>query len=130
MLERLDDIPWANLQTMFGPANDVPIWFRDLMSPIRDVRDMAMSDLSDKLWHQGTVAEATLEAIPFLFELIERDEVRVKTDIAILLMLIADSYSGWPSNDFPEQCRKLIGKSLMCFCPTSATRNRASEGCC
>src|SRR5262249_1496566 len=50
--------------------------------------------------------------IPFLFELIERDDVRVKTEIAILLMLIADSYTGWPSDDLPDRCRKAIGGKL------------------
>src|SRR5262245_57168476 len=118
MLEGLDDISWTDLHHMFGQADDVPRWFRDLFSPIRDVQDMAMTELSDNLYHQGTVTEATYKAIPFLFELVESNEVKkVKTRIALLLMWIADSWTGSPTNDICDKCRQLIGEKLDVLLP-------------
>jgi len=117
MLDALDEVPWDKLTHVFGPATDLPYLFRELLSPFLEARQHAISDLHDFLCHQGTVSEATFRAIPFLFELLQGDEVRVRTEIAILLTAIADCYTGWPSNDLAEECRQLVGAQLDVLLP-------------
>lgn len=70
MLEDLDAIDWSILTHAHGPAADVPGLLRSLLSQDPDVRLQAFADLSETIWHQGTVYPASAAAIPFLFELL------------------------------------------------------------
>lgn len=65
-LRGLDRVPWAQLAHAYGPAADVPGAIRDLVSGDAGARKTAMDTLSGTIWHQGTVYEATVPAVPFL----------------------------------------------------------------
>lgn len=90
MLEALDDIDWHHLSHAYGPADDVPDLLRSLASPDEQVRKDAIYELFGNIWHQGTVYEATIHAVPFLIELLVHPETPDKADIASLLASIAD----------------------------------------
>jgi hypothetical protein len=111
--EAFEAVPWASLRHVFGPASDLPDYFRNLLSPIREARDWALDELGGKLFHQGTVSEATLRAVPILFGLVERPGVRVRTDIAVLLAEIAQAESGVAAAD----CRQAVGERLDLLLP-------------
>lgn len=89
MLERLDQIPWADLSHAYGDASDVPELIRDLASPDPARRDGALWALYGNIWHQGTVYEATAYAVPFLIELLTIPAVPDKAGILRLLQVIA-----------------------------------------
>src|ERR1700693_3000677 len=56
----IDSVPWPRIEHAFGPATDVPDLIRGLTSPDVNVQNDAWS----KLWHQGTIYEATSYAVP------------------------------------------------------------------
>ena len=117
MAEAFETVPWASLRHVYGPADDVPDYFRNLLSPNREAREWAISELSGKLFHQGTVADATLRAIPLLFELLERPGVHGRADIALLLAAIAQAEQGVPSIEVVAGCRRAVGERLDLLLP-------------
>jgi hypothetical protein len=90
MFEGLDAIDWAALRHAYGEASDVPATLRRLVSDDESVRQEALSDLCGTIWHQGTVYEATVPAIPFLYSLLTIDGPHDKPGIVALLTVIAD----------------------------------------
>jgi len=85
MLEKLDSVPWSELNHAYGEASDVPEMLRDLASPKKAVRDEAVYEMFGNIWHQGTVYSATPPSIPFLLELLRSLEVKCKDQILQLL---------------------------------------------
>src|SRR3712207_6339794 len=94
MLERLNDVPWGELNHAYGPAGDVPKNIRDLASRSANKREGALDALLWTLCHQGTVYSATAPAVPFLLELAASDQVKDRQAILQLLAYIA-SGSGY-----------------------------------
>ena len=74
MLERLDKVPWAELEHAYGSAEDVPALLRKLLSPDPEVRRKTIWTLYGNVFHQGTRYPATPYVIPFLMELCECSE--------------------------------------------------------
>ncbi|MHB1561679.1 MAG: HEAT repeat domain-containing protein, partial [Isosphaeraceae bacterium] len=93
MLEGLDRVNWSQLSHAYGPADDVPGLIRALASGDEDARDHAFQGLFSTIWHQGTVYEATVHAVPFLLELLAARGVAEKETIFGLLGSIADGNS-------------------------------------
>ena len=60
---------WASLHHAYGSAEDVPELIRSLVSPDPEVRKQAMYDAYGSIWHQGTIYDATAEAVPFLIRI-------------------------------------------------------------
>lgn len=89
MLEGLDTIDWGKLTHAYGEASDVPALLRQLTSSKADEREQAMQELYGNIWHQGTVYEASAQAVPFLIQLIESEVVEGKDEIFILLAHLA-----------------------------------------
>lgn len=89
MLDRVDQVDWANLHHAYGAATDVPELLRALASPDSEVRSAAIGDLYGNIWHQGTVYQATGFAVPFLVELLTQPTVEDKTAILALLQAIS-----------------------------------------
>jgi hypothetical protein len=115
MLDRLDDVPWADLTHAYGAASDVPWLLRELLSPESEARAAAIRDLSGIIWHQGTVYSATAAAVPFLYEMLAAPEVPDKSEIARLLASIADgggyySRSGAFFAEFEPMWRENLAK--------------------
>ena len=95
MLEPLDDLEWQNIADAFGPAVQVPRLIRDLASTDPEVRTSALENLTNHIWHQTSLYEATVRAVPFLVDLLLRDDVQDKHLILSLLWGIAGA--GAPS---------------------------------
>ncbi|PIY12861.1 MAG: hypothetical protein COZ18_01145 [Flexibacter sp. CG_4_10_14_3_um_filter_32_15] len=95
MLEKLDTIPWNELQHAYGSAADIPDNIRDLMSSDKEIRKKALSTLYSNIFHQGTRYNATPYAIPFLFELIanENTEDRHKLIYYVIHLGLGYEYS-------------------------------------
>jgi HEAT repeat protein len=83
MLEHLDDVDWSKLSHAYGPATDVPGWIRDLASAAR--AEGALCGLYASIVHQGTVYDASAQAVPFLIELLQTDGAPTKREIVSLL---------------------------------------------
>lgn len=89
MLEPLDNLEWRDIADAFGPAVQVPRLLRDLASTDPEVRTSALENLTNHIWHQTSLYEATARAVPFLVDLLSNDEVQDKHLILSLLWGIA-----------------------------------------
>jgi hypothetical protein len=123
--EAFEEVPWESLEHAYGPASELPDCFRGLLSPAREVREWAVDELSEVLVHQGTVSEATLRAVPILFELLERPGVRGQADIATLLAAIAEAEPGDLPDPVADQCRRAVGERLDALLPYLRHRDHA-----
>ncbi|WP_291726047.1 hypothetical protein [Bernardetia sp.] len=92
MLEKLETIDWHNLQHAYGAASDIPANIRALASPHREVRKQALWILYGNIFHQGTRYEASPYAIPFLYELVENEEVEDRHKIIYYIVQLALGY--------------------------------------
>ncbi len=81
MLERLDRVPWAELEHAYGAAEDVPELLRKLLDPDPAVRSETIWTLYGNVFHQGTRYPATPYVIPFLIELCECSETPGRGDL-------------------------------------------------
>lgn len=92
MLDGIEGIDWHRLNHAYGPADDVPELLRSLTSPNEKTREDSIRKLFGNIWHQGTVYEATIYAVPFLIELLTSKETRCKSGVACLLASIVNGY--------------------------------------
>ena len=88
-LSDLDDVNWSSLQHAYGSAADVPALIRSLVSSSPEVRKQAIYDAFGNIWHQGTVYEATVEAVPFLVRIAVTAGVPDRGRVIELLAAIA-----------------------------------------
>lgn len=93
MLERLGDINWANYNHAYGPADDVPGLIRGLLSESSEERENIWYELYGSLWHQGTIYEATVHAVPFFIELLQDKHTPDKFKILSYLGSLAEGSS-------------------------------------
>jgi hypothetical protein len=108
-LRGLDQVDWAALEHAHGRATDVPVLLRAAGCDDPHARDLAFELLSETIWHQGTVYPATAPAVPFLYRLLEADEARDKTRVALLLATIADGQTG-ADEDLAATRRAVAGR--------------------
>ena len=85
MLESLDSIGWGSLNGCYRSASDMPEFLRSLLSPVTGIREWAIEEIGSTVIHQGTVYDVSPVVIPFLFELLENEEVQDKEDVVCLL---------------------------------------------
>ena len=85
MLERLDEVAWSDLKHAYGEASDVPFLIRELVSTDSERRDEALIELYGNIWHQGTIYEATVHALPFLIELLADPSTPDRENVAHLV---------------------------------------------
>ena len=93
MLERLDDIPWRKYDDAYGPSVATPGNLRALGSNDAKRREKALDELSYTIYHQGTVYEATIHAVPFLFEMLAERAYQGKAQVLELLQMLAEGTS-------------------------------------
>lgn len=91
-LAGLGEIDWASLRHAYGPAEDVPVLLRLLVSESASERDDAMHALYGNIFHQGSRYEATAHAVPFLAALAADPRVQDRAEIVHLLSAIAIGY--------------------------------------
>lgn len=83
MLEGLKDIPWHEFSHAY--AHEVPIWIRQLTSPEKSTRHLAICQLGGSVCHQGLNCDMTVYVVPFLIELLQEASVQGKEEILELL---------------------------------------------
>jgi hypothetical protein len=93
MLEGLDAIPWSTMHHALGQADDIPTLLRMALSDTKETRDEAFEMLHQTVWHQGTVYEASIHVVPFLWEMIRSPEMPDKASVVYLLASLADGNS-------------------------------------
>jgi len=99
MLQGLDKIDWNNLEHAYGNASDVPDLLRDLISKDPETQENALWELYGNIYHQGTRYEATVYAIPFIFQLIKAPDTPQKAD---LIRFTIDLALGYPEAFLPK----------------------------
>jgi hypothetical protein len=88
MLEKLESISWDSIQRFYREGSDIPKLILELTSGDPNVYRKSLNILYQELFHQETVCEATVAAIPFLIELLEQPSVHNKREIAIFIISI------------------------------------------
>ncbi len=92
-LEGINKIDWSKLHHAHGEANDFPVLLFATFSDNEHDREFAFRLLFETIWHQGTVYEASAQAVPFLFQALESPEMQDKVSMAVLLASLADGHS-------------------------------------
>jgi hypothetical protein len=92
MLERLDSVPWVELEHAYGSAADVPGLLRKLLDPDPAVRSETIWTLYGNVFHQGTRYPATPYVIPFLIELCESSETPGRGELLDYLKSLITGY--------------------------------------
>ncbi|UNI14249.1 hypothetical protein JDV02_000898 [Purpureocillium takamizusanense] len=92
LLDGLELIDWAALQTAYGAATPVPTWLQELQysGPAGGRRAAdALTQLSKHLVHQGSRWSATPHAVPFLIKLLADTRTPDRHKIISLLIRLA-----------------------------------------
>lgn len=108
MLEGLDDVSWGKFQHAYGSAEDVPGLLRALASHDAGARKNALNALHGNIWHQGTIYEATVHAVPFLIALASAPDAPDRQKILAFLstLSLGNSYLDVHQHlDMPEDRR-------------------------
>lgn len=93
MLEGLDAIDWRGLPA-YGDSTRIPDLIRTLGSEDGEVRQEALDELFQTIWHQGDVYPSTYHAIPFLIEWLRGPSYPGKVQVLNELASLVDCYSG------------------------------------
>jgi HEAT repeat protein len=88
-LSDLGNVDWPSLQHAYGSAEDVPALISSLASPDPEIRKQAIYDAFGSIWHQGTIYEATVEAVPFLVRIAVAAGIPDRDGVIELLAAIA-----------------------------------------
>jgi HEAT repeat protein len=94
ILYGLDGVDWSALSHAFGPADNVPELLRGLISEDPDARWAAYDELTNTVWHQGTVYSVSAHVVPYLIAMLRSPDTPDKRLPAMLLALLADGSSG------------------------------------
>jgi len=111
MLEGLDKIDWKNVRYFNGPAFDVPKLLRNLLSNDKKDQSSAILELFDKIWHHGTIYEATAKVVPFLYEVLQNPSCSERFSILWLLGVIAKGRSH--HQDSPLEQKNEVEKEIV-----------------
>ncbi|MFC9250727.1 HEAT repeat domain-containing protein [Amycolatopsis thailandensis] len=90
MGDALDNVDWSRLEHNYGDASDVPELLRGCASPDAKTASDALSDLSNKLFHQGGwVCSAAPAALPGLVDLAGDPAVHERYEVVELVSWLA-----------------------------------------
>ncbi len=89
VFESLDSIDWGSLDGCYHSAEELPHLLRSLQSVVPEIRERAIEEISSAVFHCGTVYPVSSVVIPFLFELLENEEVQDKENVVCLLTAMA-----------------------------------------
>ncbi|MFH8978586.1 HEAT repeat domain-containing protein [Streptomyces sp. NPDC017890] len=88
MINDLESIDWASMSHAYGPAGDVPVGLRSMVSRDPEVREKALGDFYSAAHHQGDVYSCTVASLPFLFALADEPATPDRASIVELLLSI------------------------------------------
>lgn len=136
MLKGLDDVQWLG-SAYENDQEFLPLLIRDLTSPDPHTRRRSLESLRNRINHQGTIYESSVQAVPFLIELITIDSIEDKHEIMGLLGIFACPHSpkdgdlgvrlrtvvqqGYPiytallDDDDPRIRRRALGLAVSCL---------------
>ncbi|MBO2557597.1 hypothetical protein [Shewanella algae] len=80
---------WSELNHAYGEASDVPELIEALTTDDAHKFEEALNELLSNIWHQGTIYDATVKALPLLLDLFKNGSVKAIDDLALLIILIA-----------------------------------------
>jgi hypothetical protein len=63
----------------------MPEFLRSLLSPVAEIRERAIEEISSAVFHSRTVYDVSPVVLPFLFELLENEHVLDRENIVCLL---------------------------------------------
>ena len=111
MLEGVDGVNWSALTHAHGPADDVPGNLQALISHDQRAARAALQKLGRSIFHQGSVNEATVAAIPFLAEVALAPSVneRIRVHVLVLLAAAANPYF---VGEVERDCRAAVARVL------------------
>jgi hypothetical protein len=89
LAEALASIPWSALHHAYGPADDVPALLFAVTLATDDVRHAAWWELWGNIHHQGTVYEATVPSVPFIYDVARSVEAADRVEALSFLRQIA-----------------------------------------
>ena len=84
------EINWAELDTAFGSAENVPELLAQAGSADPDVVDEALGELYGTIVHQGSVYSSTAPALPFLLDIAANPDARHRSLVVGLIAAAAD----------------------------------------
>ncbi|KPM42219.1 hypothetical protein AK830_g4361 [Neonectria ditissima] len=94
-LAGLDSIDWSQLTHAYGSAEDVPILLRQLQSTNPDEYTTAGDELLSTICHQGTRYSASVEAVPFLYSLLDHEATKSRGFLLHLITALAVGHPSW-----------------------------------
>jgi hypothetical protein len=94
-LAGLEVINWSELEHAYGPSDDVPILLRQLQSADPEVYLSALDKLLSSIYHQGSRYSASVEAVPFLYSLINCKATMQRESLIWLVTSLAVGHPDW-----------------------------------
>lgn len=88
VINELGAIDWSSMSHAYGPADDVPVWLREMVSGDPDARKKAFRGFSSAAHHQGDVYPCTAASLPFLFAMADGPATPDRASVIELLLSI------------------------------------------
>ena len=108
-LAGIDDVDWRRLRHAYGSATDVPPLLRALRSADQEVRNQAWYELYGNIYHERSVYQATVHAVPYLLALLADEST---PDRPGLLQYLLDLSLGLPEDFEARQVPWVIAKGV------------------
>lgn len=112
MFKNLDNVPWQDLTHAYGSAKDVPDQIRALAGPNKKTASEALFELNGNIWHQGSVYDASLHAVPFLVEAVRHAHPETQAEILDLLGRLAHGHGFYDVHLHMEHVGDVIAQSI------------------
>lgn len=101
----LDSPAWANLQTAYGPATNIPVLLQGLRTaPLGERAKRTWDTLFSSLLHQGTVWQAAMAVVPHLVDISRTLSPLERTTFVEFVGLAATEVSPVPSDALWLEC--------------------------
>lgn len=98
-LAGLDSVDWSQLSHAYGSADDVPQLLKDLQSTDPEVYKTAFTKCWSNIYHQGSRYSASVEAIPFLYALLDSPATQDRESLLYLITSLAIGHPDWSIPD-------------------------------
>ncbi|KAK2124554.1 hypothetical protein NOF04DRAFT_1348338 [Fusarium oxysporum II5] len=94
-LAGLDSIDWSQLSHAYSPANDVPHLLKNLQSADPKVYKTAFDKCWPNIYHHGSRYSASVEAVPFLYALLDSPGTNDRESLLYLIVSLAIGHPDW-----------------------------------
>ncbi|KAH7262870.1 hypothetical protein BKA59DRAFT_464671 [Fusarium tricinctum] len=94
-LAGLESINWSQLIHAYGPADDVPVLLRQLQSTDPEIYLTALDGCWSSIYHQGTRYSASVQAVPFLYSLLDHQATKNRSTLLYLIIALGVGDPDW-----------------------------------